>query len=133
MIKDWARLLRSFKYATAGIKHAFKSEQNIRIHTFSVIVIFGLAFLLGVSKLEWMILLLLVGGIISLELINTAIERTIDLVTNKELHPLAKHAKDLAAAAVFIFAIISVMIGIIIFAEKLAYFLNFLTIMVNFF
>jgi undecaprenol kinase len=128
MIKDWGRLIRSFKYASAGIKHAFKSEQNIRIHMIIVLVVFGLAFLLDASRWEWMILLLLVGGIISLELINTAIERTMDLVTNKEIHPLAKQAKDVAAGAVLIFAVISIIIGIIIFYDKFLSFLNFLTI-----
>ncbi|WP_456278245.1 diacylglycerol kinase family protein [Bacillus sp. AK128] len=128
MIRDWGRLIRSFKYASAGIIHAYKTEQNIRIHTLVVCIVFGLAFFLKVSKGEWLILLLLVGGIISLELVNTAIERTVDLVTNKELHPVAKQAKDVAAAAVFIFAIISVIIGLIIFTGRLVNFLNFLTI-----
>ncbi|WP_246940454.1 diacylglycerol kinase family protein [Bacillus pinisoli] len=128
MIRDWSRLWRSFKYATSGILHAFKTEQNIRIHVISFIVVFGLAALLKVNKYEWMILLLLVGGMISLELINTAIERTVDLITNKEIHPLAKQAKDVAAGAVFIYAIISVVIGIIIFLGKFINLLNFLTI-----
>ncbi|MBM7660797.1 undecaprenol kinase [Bacillus mesophilus] len=128
MIRDWGRLIRSFKYASAGILHAFKSEQNIRIHTISVVVIFGIAVILDANRWEWMILLILVGGIISLELINTAIERTIDLVTNKEIHPLAKQAKDVAAGAVLIFAVISVIIGIIIFYDNFLSFLNFLTI-----
>jgi undecaprenol kinase len=119
MSRGTTRLIRSFKFASAGILHAFKTEQNIKIHVISAILVCIIATVLDVSKFEWMIILLLIGGIISLELVNTAVERTVDLVTNKEFHPLAKQAKDLSAGAVFIFALVSVMIGIIIFIHKI--------------
>lgn len=88
------------------------------------IVVF-LAYFFTVSKIEWILLLLCIGVVISLEAINTAIERAVDLCT-EEIKPLAKQAKDTAAAAVFVFAIISVIIGLIIFTEPLLTFLNFL-------
>ncbi|MFZ3588194.1 diacylglycerol kinase family protein [Bacillus sp. DJP31] len=113
------RLLRSFGYAWEGILHAYSTEQNIRIHTLIGILVCIVAFFLDVTSTEWMIIFILIAGMISLELLNTAIERTIDLVTKKEYHPLAKQAKDLSAAAVFIFAIVSVMIGLIIFMNKI--------------
>lgn len=119
MRSGWIRLVKSFGYAWEGILHAFKVEQNIRIHTFIAIIIGILGLVLDISSVEWMIIIILIAGMISLELLNTAIERTIDLITNKEYHPLAKQAKDLSAAAVFVFAIISVVIGLIIFSNKI--------------
>ena len=65
-----------------------------------------------------MILLFLIGGMLSLELMNTAIERAVDLIT-KDYHPLAKAAKDAAAGAVFVYALLSVIIGLIIFIPKI--------------
>ena len=76
-----------------------------------------LAFVFKLNGTEWAILLLTMGLVISCELINTAIEATVDLVT-EEYHPLAKVAKDTAAAAVFVFAIVAVIVGIIIFGPK---------------
>ncbi len=113
------RLFRSFGYAWEGLVHAYKAERNIRIHIFIALFVGFLAFLLEVSSSEWLIIMILIGGVISLELINTAIERTIDLITNKEFHPLAKQAKDISAAAVFIFSLISGMIGLLIFSKKI--------------
>ena len=66
---------------------------------------------------EWLVLTLIIGLVIATELINTSIEATIDLVT-KEVHPLAKVAKDTAAAAVLIFGITALIIGLIIFVPK---------------
>lgn len=68
--------------------------------------------------IEWIFILLCIGGVITLELINSSIENVVDLVT-EETHPLAKKAKDMAAAAVFFFALVSVVIGCIIFIPKL--------------
>nr|WP_235732322.1 diacylglycerol kinase family protein [Mycoplasmopsis anatis] len=70
------------------------------------------------SIIEWMIIFLLIGGMFSLELLNTAIEHTVDLITDKH-HPLAKAAKDAAAGAVCVFAVISCIIGLLIFLPKL--------------
>ena len=71
-----------------------------------------------VSKVEWAILLLTSASVLTLELVNTGIERCVDLVT-KEYHDLAKAAKDIAAGAVFIMSIFSVIIGIVIFLPKI--------------
>ncbi|KAA0549372.1 diacylglycerol kinase family protein [Bacillus sp. BGMRC 2118] len=120
MIRSWNRFIHSFKYASMGILHALKTEQNIRIHLVAGAVVFILAFLLKVTAIEWTILLLLISGMIALELVNTAIERTVDLVTNKEYHLLAKQAKDLAAGAVLIYAITALFIGLIIFGKAIA-------------
>ncbi|MCU9613915.1 diacylglycerol kinase family protein [Caldibacillus lycopersici] len=112
------KLWLSFHYATEGLIQALKSERNLRIHIFSAVIVVIFGFLCKISSVEWCILLLTIGGMIVLELINTAIERTVDLATDK-IHPLAKQAKDIAAAACFIFAIISVIIGLLIFLPKI--------------
>lgn len=90
----------------------------MKIHLLFTMVVILLGLLLQVSRVEWVFLLVLIGGVISLELINSSIENLVDLVT-EEYHPLAKKAKDMAAAAVFIFSIVSVMIGLIIFIPRI--------------
>jgi undecaprenol kinase len=120
MSTRWTRFVNSFKYASMGILHAYKAEQNIRIHSFIGMIVCIAAFFLKVSRIEWLIIVSLIGGMISLELINTAIERTIDLITDKKFYVLAKQAKDLAAGAVLIYAFVSVIIGLIIFGEKIS-------------
>jgi undecaprenol kinase len=107
-------LLKSFSYAITGIITGVKSERNMKIHLIASIFVLGCAFYFSLSRMEWLFILLVIGGMLSLELVNTAIERVVDLITN-ERHPLAKQAKDLAAGAVFLYALLSVLIGIIIF------------------
>jgi undecaprenol kinase len=107
-------LLRSFSFALTGIKTALWSERNMRIHFFVSLIVIGCSIFFSISKLEWLFVIVAIGGIFSLELVNTAIERLVDLVT-EDYHPLAKQAKDLAAGAVFIYAITAVVIGSIIF------------------
>jgi undecaprenol kinase len=107
-------LWKSFYYALTGIKTALCSERNMRIHFFVSLLVIGCSIFFSISKLEWLFVIVAIGGIFSLELMNTAIERVVDLVT-EEYHPLAKQAKDLAAGAVFIYAITAVVIGSIIF------------------
>lgn len=111
-------LLKSFSFALSGIKTALWTERNMRIHFFVSIVVIGCSILFSISKLEWLFVIVAIGGIFALELMNTAIERVVDLIT-EEYHPLAKQAKDLAAGAVFIYALIVVVIGIIIFLPYL--------------
>lgn len=111
---EWSRLLKSFLYAYHGVKNAFVQERNLQIHVLVSCVVITTGFFLEITMIEWLVILLLIGGMITAELFNTAIERIVDLVT-KEYHPLAKQAKDIAAAAVFIYACTSVIIGLIIF------------------
>lgn len=110
------KFFKSFMYAFAGIR-AVCSERNFRFHLFAMGVVIIAGFLTGISANEWTILLLAIAAVLSLEMTNSAIERIVDLVTD-EFHPLAKRAKDLAAGAVLIAAIFSVIIGLIIFLPK---------------
>ena len=95
-----------------------KEERNIKIHLLAVIVVIIMGIIYKISRMEWMICILLFGLVISSELINTAIENAVDLVTTEE-NKLAKIAKDAAAGAVLINAIISVIIAGIIWIPKI--------------
>lgn len=112
------RLLSAFQYAFQGIQYAIQFEKNFRIHVVIAVLVLTLAFLLKISTIEWVLIIFAIFGVMSLELVNSAIERAVDLAT-REIHPLAKQAKDLAAAAVFLFAILAIIIGCIVFAPKL--------------
>jgi diacylglycerol kinase len=108
----------SFKFALDGIGFALKTQRNLHIHlTIASFVILS-SILLHCNLIEISIILLTIEVVISLELINTAIEATIDLVSPHS-QPLAKIAKDLGAAAVLIAASCSIIIGVLILGPKL--------------
>lgn len=117
-VRGVKRLKNSFKYAFEGIIYAFKYEQNLTVHFCAMIfaVVFGFVF--DISLTEWLVMVLIIGLVIATELINTSIEATIDLITDKT-HPLAKIAKDTAAGAVLVFGITSLIIAAIIFIPKI--------------
>ena len=115
---EWRRLKWSFSNAFTGIVKTFMSERNFRIHSGAAILVIACGFFFRLTLIEWSIILILIGGMLALELMNTAVEHTIDLIT-KENHPLAKAAKDAAAGAVCVFAAVSGMIGLLIFLSKL--------------
>lgn len=115
--KGIAKFINSFKYPIKGLRYAYRNEQNLAVDVGIALIVIIAGFIFRINVTEWAILILTVGLVISCELVNTAIEAVVDLVT-EEYHPLAKVAKDTAAAAVFVFAIISVVIGLIIFLPK---------------
>ena len=115
------KLSKSFRYAFEGIFTCIRHERNMKIHcVMAVLVVIG-GFVLHISQIEWFICLILFGLVMSLEMVNTAIEATVVLVT-QERKPLAKKAKDVAAGAVLISAIMAAIIGCIIFIPKLIMF-----------
>lgn len=109
--------IQSFGYAGKGIKSVFKSEVNMKIHVVvgTLVVFSGIIFKISIS--EWMLCLLCFGLVIGMEMMNTAIENVVDLVS-PDKHPLAGKAKDIAAGAVLICAVVSVIIGLLIFVPK---------------
>ena len=112
------KLLKSFKYAIEGVFTGLKEEQNMKIHITIMILVIIFGIMLKISKAEWIICIILIGLVISMELINTAIDNTVDLIT-KEKNEQAKIAKDVAAGAVLVSAITSAIIGLIIFVPKI--------------
>lgn len=115
--EDETKLIFSFKYAFEGIITTIKEERNMFIHFLIAIIVVITGIYVRLSLNEWFICLLLFALVFSLELINTAIENTVDLVTTKK-NKKAKLAKDAAAGAVLIAAIFASIIGIIIFLPK---------------
>lgn len=115
--EDETKLTFSFKYAFEGIISTIKEERNMFIHFLISIIVVIAGVYVRLSLNEWLICLLLFALVFSLELINTAIENTVDLVTTKK-NKKAKLAKDAAAGAVLIAAIFASIIGIIIFLPK---------------
>ena len=111
-------LYKSFGYAFQGIFNTIRTERNIKIHCAAAILVTIFGIWLQISKTEGMICFILFGLILALELVNTAVEATVDLFT-EERKPLAKKAKDAAAGAVLIAAIFAAVIGILIFIPKL--------------
>ena len=110
------KFFQSFRYAMEGILTALK-EQNFKFHLVSAIIVILAGLLTGLTSVEWSIIVLVIFLVIGAELINTAIERLVDLAS-PEFHPLAKQAKDVAAGAVLVFALASVIIGLLIFLPK---------------
>ena len=112
------KLLKSFKYAIEGIFTGLKEEQNMKIHITIMILVIIFGIMLKINTTEWIICILLFGLVISMELMNTAIENTVNLIT-KEKNQQAKIAKDVAAGAVLVSAIVSAIIGLMIFVPKI--------------
>lgn len=113
---QWKRFLSSFRFALNGLRIALK-EPNFRFHLTAAAAVVAAGFFFALSPIEWLFILVMIFGVLTLEVINTAIEKTVDLVT-KDYQLLAKQAKDLAAGAVLLFSILAVLVGMIIFLPK---------------
>ncbi|SDD28005.1 diacylglycerol kinase [Niabella drilacis] len=115
---SFKKLFRGFGYAGNGLKAAFRSEQNFRLHTFAALLTIALAFFLRVTVYEWLIIIICIAGVMGAELINTAIEKVCDQVST-EKHPGIQYIKDVSAAAVFIIAAGAFIAGVVIFIPRL--------------
>lgn len=120
---DRKRLTNSFRYASFGILQAYKGEQNLKIHTVMAVLVILCGFLFHISYVEWLVCLVLIGLVLMAEFFNTAVEYVVDLAS-PNIHPLAKAAKDTASAGVLMMAIISAVIGLIIFIPKIITFIG---------
>lgn len=122
MVKNTAvghkKFWHSFRFAAHGIVSAFKSELNMKVHSCFAVIVLVAAAVLRVTITSWMLLLCAIVLVLTAELLNTAIEATVDLVS-PELHPLAKKAKDTAAGAVLLTAVFAVFVGIYVFYHPL--------------
>lgn len=112
------RVISSIKNSWNGLKEAYKNEQSVYIHLICTIILLLFGFLLKISTTEWLIIIAIIGLTLVIELLNTAIESTVDLVT-KEFDPLAKVAKDTASAAEFVLTLTSAIIALVIFIPKI--------------
>ena len=112
------RIISSIRNSWNGLRVAYKNEQSMYIHLIATVLLLLYSFFLEISRTQWLIIIAIIGLTLVVELLNTAIESTVDLVT-KEFHPLAKNAKDIASAAEFILAISAFIISLMIFIPKI--------------
>jgi diacylglycerol kinase (ATP) len=109
----------SFRYAAQGLAYGFSSQRNFRIHVFTGLLVFLLGVGLGLPPEQLAVLVLTVTAVLVLELINTATEAVVDLAIGRKFHPLARIAKDCAAAAVLVAAAASVLIALLLLVPAL--------------
>lgn len=110
--------IRSFGYAFRGLRDLFIYEHNAWIHLLASIVVVVMGFVYQISVTEWIALALVIGFVFSMELVNSAIEKLADVVDSQKNEKI-RLVKDLAAAAVLVSAIISVIVGLVIFLPKI--------------
>ncbi len=110
--------LRSFVYAFQGLGHAVRTQRNLRVHLAIAGLVIVAGWALHITAVEWAILGLTIGVVISAELVNTVAELAVDLLTQR-YHPMAKAAKDVAAAAVLVTALAAIWVGVAIFGPRL--------------
>ena len=111
------RFCRSFQYAWQGLVYCLKTQRNMRFHLLAAVIAVSLGYLLGLSALEMVVLLLTIGLVVVAEMLNTAVEKIVDLIC-PQVHPLAKAAKDTAAGAVLAAAIIALAVAYFLFIRR---------------
>src|SRR6059058_6014377 len=112
-------IFESFNYAIEGVIHVLRTQRNMRIHFGIAVAVLITAAAVGVSKIELIVLLLAITFVLVAEMINTAVEGTIDAATTS-FDPMAKLAKDIAAGAVLIASVNAIAVGYLVFAGKAA-------------
>lgn len=110
------KLVKSFGYAWNGLLVALKEQLNLRIHFAATALVVAGGIYFQITAIEWSLALITIGLVVSLELVNTAIENLVDLVS-PERNPLAGKVKDIVAASVLISSITAVVVGLIIFSK----------------
>lgn len=120
LIEDHApeKHINSFRYAWNGLSHAFLTQRNFRLQIILGFTIVVMAYVLGFDRLEWIVMLLTIGLVLTAELANTILETLVDLSVQR-VHPKARVAKDLSAGAVLIISIFSLIIGLILVVPHL--------------
>ena len=113
-----SREVRAFRSALSGVADALRSERHMKFHAVAAAIVLMLGIALEVTKGEWLWLLAAISAVWVAELINTAVERTVDLAS-PDVHPLAKAAKDSAAGAVLVASIFAALVGLIVLGPPL--------------
>lgn len=111
-------MIESFNNAISGVVYAVRTQRNMKVHCFMAIIILVLSFFFDLQKSELLALFVSITFVIFAELVNTSIEAVVDIIVD-EYHPRAKVAKDVAAGAVFITAFNALMVGYLIFYDKI--------------
>jgi len=117
-LKGQQGVSRSFEHAYRGVVSAVRTQRNMRFHVLAAVGVLVLSLLVGVSELELAVLVLTILMVFVTEMLNTAMEFVVDLVTT-EYHPLAKLAKDVSAGAVLVSSVGAVLVGYLVLADDL--------------
>ena len=112
------RLIKSFAHALRGVRVVFHSEQSFRLQSLAAVVIVLLAIWFRVNAFEWIVLLLMIGLVLTLELINSVFERIVDTFKPR-IHTIVRDIKDIMAATVLLMSLVALVIGVIIFSLRL--------------
>lgn len=115
---DFHKLRRSFCYARHGLRYAWQHEQNFRIHLVIALIVLVLIVVLHADLSESLLLILLIAFVLTLELVNSALEKVTDLLQPR-IHHYAEVMKDLLAAAVLVSSIAAAVIGLIVLGPPL--------------
>lgn len=124
MMKERQRFIRSVGYAIAGLIYTVKTQRNMQIHVAAAVAVLGLGWWLAIPKRDVLLVFFCIFLVLAFETMNTAIETCVDLTVGDRRHPLARIAKDTAAGAVLLMAILAVIVGLAVFAEPLWYWLT---------
>ncbi len=112
-------ILNSFRFALAGLRFSLRNQRNMRIHIIIGILVVLAGIMLKISSAEMAILLLTITFVIVCEMVNTALELSLDFFNGKKYHPSVKMIKDIAAGGVLLASINAVIVGIIIFSRHI--------------
>jgi diacylglycerol kinase len=111
-------LISSLRHAFEGLRYVLLIERNARVHLAVAVLVILVSFWLELSRVEWSLMIIAISLVFVGEMLNTVVEITIDLIT-LDHHPLAKHAKDVAAGAILFSAFAAAMLGLIILGPRL--------------
>lgn len=115
---EWAKFIGSFRFAFAGLWYALRTQRNMRVHVIIAILAIALGVVLRISAVEFAMIFVAITGVFITEMFNTVFELCVDLAS-PEYHPMAKIAKDVAAGAVLLSAMLAVVIGLFVFGPHL--------------
>src|SRR5579883_226169 len=119
---EWNKFIASFGFAFRGLLHTLRTQRNMRVHLKVACCALLAGVLLHISAGEFALIFVAIGIVFVTEMFNTAIELTVDIAT-QEYHELARIAKDVAAGAVLVSAMLAVVIGLFVFVPHLLHFL----------
>ena len=115
---EWTKFIAGFKYAFSGLWYALRTQRNARVHVSIAILAILLGVVLHISAIEFALIFVAITGVFIAEMFNTVFELCIDLAS-PDYHPLAKIAKDVAAGAVLLSAMLSIVIGLFVFVPHI--------------
>ena len=114
----WTKFIAGFGYAFSGLWYALRTQINMQVHLTLAILAIVLGIILHISAVEFALVFVAIAGVLIAELFNTVIELVVDL-SSPGLHPLAKRAKDVAAGAVLLSAMLAIVIALFVFVPHL--------------